>query len=95
MKISLNVAGAATLTLLASGVFGPAGGEEAFQASPQMDGFSFCSAGPQSDGCMRFQGYIYAGRAATEAAPPARDKTPDPKLGDERLYIHLRGADAR
>jgi hypothetical protein len=95
MKTRINAAGAATLTLLATGVFGPAGSEEAFQPSPQMDGFAFCSAGPQSSGCVRFQGYIYAGRAAAEATPPAHDKSLDPKLGDERLYIHLGGADDR
>ncbi len=96
MKNRLTVASAATLTLLTIGVTGSARGEEAFQPSVRMNGFAFCSAGPGA--CQRFQGYIYVGRAAGPEATPkgvAAAPTDSPTLGDERLYIHLDGADDR
>ena len=97
MKNRLTVAQAATLTLLTAGAFGPARGEEAVQPTPLTSGFEFCSAGPGSSGCVRFQGYIYVGRAPAgeaaqgEAGAPLATK---PSLGEERLYIHAGGADA-
>ena len=98
MRNRLTVASAATLTLLTAGVFGPARGGETMQPAPQMNGFEFCAMGSGSSGCLRFQGYIYAGRNATApAAPPDGSAMPaaDPPLGDERLYIHVGGAEAR
>lgn len=88
---------AATLMLLATGVFGPAWGDGAPPPLLQMNGFAFCSAGPEAGGCGRFQGYIYVGHAAAHPAPAGVASTPpdNPALGDERLYIHLDGADAR
>jgi hypothetical protein len=96
MKNRFTVAGAATFTLLSSGVFGPAArGDQT--ALPQANGFAFCSAGPQSQSCVRFQGYIYVGRpsngeAATNGPAPMANS---PALGEDRLYIHVDGADAR
>jgi|SRR6185437_258263 len=97
MRNRLTVASAATLTLLTAGVFGPARGEGT-TPPPQENGFEFCAMGPGASGCLRFQGYIYAGRnPATAPAPTDGAATPvaDPPLGDERLYIHIGGADAR
>jgi hypothetical protein len=94
MKNRLNVASAATLTLLTMGVFGPARGQEAFQPFAQRNGFVFCAAGPGA--CQRFQGYIYVGRAAGAQAEPKGFAAPpadSPTLGEERLYIHLGGED--
>jgi hypothetical protein len=95
MKIRLNAAQAATLTLLTSGVLGPARAEEAIPPAPQLNGFEFCSAGPRSNGCVRFQGYIYVGRAPAAGSSPADiaepPPAPSPPLASDRLYIHAGG----
>jgi len=97
MKNRLTLARAATLAALTTGVFRPALAEEAVSPAPQVNRFEFCSAGPGSSACMRFQGYIYVGRAPAGESAPADGAAPftaNPSLGGERLYIHAGGADA-
>lgn len=87
MMNRLNLARAATVSLLATGVFSSARGEDGVSPAPRLDGMTFCAAGLGARSCVRFQGYIFVGRAPASQATPFS--------GDERLYIHTDDADAR